>query len=1071
MLRNISSCLLLSLISAVCMAQNFRGAISGIVTDSSGAVVVSAAVIATDMGTGLTYKTISSSTGGFAISDLPLGSYTIVVSSPGFKTLKIDSIPVSAGKVYDLRPKLSVSSSATTVTVSAAALALETSSTALTDVVESKTVQNLPMNGRDFTQFLAMTPGFTGYPGQANGSINGSRDDQFNWQIDGADNNDPWLNLSSANQGGVNDIAGVTLPLDSIEEVSTQTQGSAEQGRNPAATTNLVIKSGTNQLHGSAYYYNRNEFFAVQAPFAPSGSPKAELRNQQYGGSLGGPIWKDKTFYFVNYEQQQFVIANAALSTEPSTAYQTAALQLLQQYNVSQLPAAQTLLNTLWPASSLTGPASPENYFSTGLTTGNSHNGLIKFDHSFNDKNRVSLEWFVGTGTQIAPIYDPSTGNLDVIPYYFTVAPDHVQNYNFIYNRIFSPNLTNQLLLGVNSFTQTFNDVNHSFDPVALGFNTGVTSPGLLGAPQICIGAFDCTGVQPPAGRQDITSQITDGVSYIKGAHQVHFGGEFRPTRVNDINQDGSRGQFTFDGTQGPWSGLLNTNADPNIPALADFMAGYIGPSAASIVAGNQLRLDHINFFSLFASDNWQVTPSLNLNYGLRWDYEGPPHTGQPNLSIFDPSVTGGLAVTGQQVPNIFPKYWKAVSPRAGFAYQPEAGMVIRGGVGFYYDTPAVYRFFDNGVSNGGGGGVKDNPAGSEPVFTLGPATTTITQNEPIFPMPSIAAVVAQGSTISLYTASQKLRPAYDISYNLNIQQSLSKNAILQIGYVGTLGRRLLNVYDINQATPNANGLDQTSRPYYSQFPNFSFINQITGASSSGYNGLQTVLKTQDWHGLVSQFSYVWSHALDNGTNGGHLPQNSYDPASEYGNSDFDARNNFKSEIVYTAPSFSHGPKLMTNGWELSSNMYFQTGLPLTIYASGDFSGTGEYADRANQVGSPFQGVSHSFNSAGIGWLNPNAFVNPNPGTYGTARRNQYSGPGYGAVDIAVLKNFPIKDRLHAQFRAEMFNVFNRVNLAPPSNTVGSGFETADTIGDYQGAPGIGPGEPFNTQFALKILW
>jgi hypothetical protein len=697
---------------------------------------------------------------------LPLGDYTVIVSASGFQTLKIDGVHVSAGQIYDLRPALEIAKAKTTVEVNASALEIETSSTAMTDVLPQKTVQNLPMNGRDFTQFLAMTPGFTGYPGQGMGSMNGSRSTQFNWQIDGADNNDAWLNNPAANQGGVNNIAGVLLPLEAIEEVSTETQGSAEQGRNPGATINLVIKSGTNELHGSAYYYNRNEFFAARAPFAPADSPTPELRNQNYGFSLGGPILKNRTFYFLNYEEQEFVIGNPGLSTEPSAAYQAEALQMLRQYNIPVLPAAQTLLSTLWPASSLTGPAQPDNYFGSGKSTGRSYNGLIKIDHSFDDNNRLSFRWFAGAGPQTAPLSNPSTGSLDINPYYYNVAPSHVQNYDLVYDRILSSRLTNQLLFGVNYYAQTFDDANESFNPVALGFNTGVTDPALSGAPQICIGNFDCTGIQSPSGRQDITGHVTDALSFDVGAHQIRLGAEFRETRVDDFNRDGARGIFTFTGTQGPWSGLLNTpSVDPNVPALADFLAGYIAPGAASIVVGNQERLIHVNEFSVFVHDTWQATPRLSLNYGLRWEYQGPPHTGQPNLSLFDPTVPGGLAVIGKQVQNIFPRYWKAFAPRGGFAFQPAgtSGLAIRGGVGLYYDTPPLATFFEDDVSNGGPPGVKDNPAGSEPVFTLSPATTTITQNNPIFPEPSLASVIASGNTINLFTVSPDFRPAYTI--------------------------------------------------------------------------------------------------------------------------------------------------------------------------------------------------------------------------------------------------------------------------------------------------------------------
>ena len=753
---------------------------------------------------------------------------------------------------------------------------------------------------------------------------------------------------------------------------------------------------------------------------------------------------------------------------------------MLRQYNIPVLPAAQTLLSTLWPASSLTGPAQPDNYFGSGKSTGRSYNGLIKIDHSFDDNNRLSFRWFAGAGPQTAPLSNPSTGSLDINPYYYNVAPSHVQNYDLVYDRILSSRLTNQLLFGVNYYAQTFDDANESFNPVALGFNTGVTDPALRGAPQICIGNFDCTGIQSPSGRQDITGHVTDALSFDVGAHQIRLGAEFRETRVDDFNRDGARGIFTFTGTQGPWSGLLNTpSVDPNVPALADFLAGYIAPGAASIVVGNQERLIHVNEFSVFVHDTWQATPRLSLNYGLRWEYQGPPHTGQPNLSLFDPTVPGGLAVIGKQVQNIFPRYWKAFAPRGGFAFQPAgtSGLAIRGGVGLYYDTPPLATFFEDDVSNGGPPGVKDNPAGSEPVFTLSPATTTITQNNPIFPEPSLASVIASGNTINLFTVSPDFRPAYTISYNLNVQKNVGKSVMVQAGYVGTLGRRLPLTIDINQPLPSASGVQQISRPFYSQYPYIGVINQISSIASSNYNGLQTLLKTQEWHGLVSQFSYTWSHALDNDALDNaawynRLPQNSYDLASEYGNSNYDARHSFKAQIIYTVPNAPFGPKILSNGWQISGNLYFQTGLPLTISASGDLSGTGEFSDRANQVSDPFQGVSHQFNPAGVQWLNPNAFVNPQPGTYGTTGRNQYAGPGYSVVDLAVLKNIPIKERLRAQFRIEMFNIFNHLNLAPPNTTVGSGLGlAADTIGDYQGAPGIGPGEPFNMQFALKFLW
>ncbi|HWE51246.1 MAG TPA: carboxypeptidase-like regulatory domain-containing protein, partial [Bryobacteraceae bacterium] len=450
--------LLLVLLSVIGPAQTFRGGISGMVTDQSGAVIASAVIKAVNSATSLSYATISSNAGEFSFQDLPLGDYSVSVEFPGFEPLRVNAVRVSAGAIYNLAVKLRVAQASSTVEVSAAAVTVDTSSAAQTNVVPTKTVEDLPINGRNFTQLIATAPGFSGYGGS--GGFNGSRSGQVNQQIEGIDNNDAANNSSAANQGGIQSIPGVLLPLDALEEFSVQSQGGAETGRSPGAVVNLIIKSGTNQLHGSLYYYNRNEFFAAASPFAAPGTPKSELRNQHFGGSFGGPIRKDRTFYFVTYEEQKFIIGQATYATEPSYAYQAAATQLLNQYGVRINPVAQGLLNTLWPASLLTGPAAPNNYYATTPETGYSHNGLIKIDHSINNNNRLSLRWYVGQGSQTAPLSS-------FIPYYYQVGPMHVHNYAAVLNTTLSPSMTNQLLLGVNYFHQAFHDAYSGFDPAA----------------------------------------------------------------------------------------------------------------------------------------------------------------------------------------------------------------------------------------------------------------------------------------------------------------------------------------------------------------------------------------------------------------------------------------------------------------------------------------------------------------------------------------------------------------------------------------------------------------------------
>ena len=268
-------------------AQNFRGGINGTVTDQGGAAIPGAQVQITDDATGVTKTSVASSAGEYDFPDLPLGSYTVSATSSGFETLKVGKVPVSAGTIYTLPLKLAVASQATTVEVNAAGLALDTTTPTQTTVLSGKTIQDIPLNGRDFTQMIGMAPGFAGYSLGGYGSVNGTRANQINWQIDGSDNNDLWHNIPAVNQGGVENIAGITLPIDSVEEFSLETQGSAESGRNPGGSVNLVTKSGTNQIHGTAYYYNRNEALAEVSPFQQGNPP---LRNQQWGESAGGPI-------------------------------------------------------------------------------------------------------------------------------------------------------------------------------------------------------------------------------------------------------------------------------------------------------------------------------------------------------------------------------------------------------------------------------------------------------------------------------------------------------------------------------------------------------------------------------------------------------------------------------------------------------------------------------------------------------------------------------------------------------------------------------------------------------------
>lgn len=1074
-------------------AQTFRGAINGTVTDPAGAAIPGAQIQITDDATGVVHQAVASGGGDFNFPDLPLGSYTITVTNSGFDTVKVTKVDVSAGAIHTVPVKLMVAQQATTIEVSGSSLALDTTTPVQTTTIPSKTVQDIPLNGRDFTQMIGLAPGFAGYSVGGFGSVNGTRANQVNWQIDGSDNNDLWHNVPAVNQGGVENIAGITLPIDSVEEFSLQTQSSPETGRNPGGTVNLVTKSGTNQIHGTAYYFNRNEALAEVSPFVTGNPP---LRNEQWGASAGGPFWKDHTFWFANFEKQKFRIGTGNQGTEPSSAYQTEAAPVLAYYSTPKNSATQALLNTLWPANSLTGPAQSNNFSGSAPETGYSYNGVIKIDHNFNEKQSLSARAFLGQGNQIAPV----CGNC-VIPYYFEVAPIHVYNYSLVHNWTISSHITNQINIGVNYFNQVFSDQQTGFNVDSLGF---VTHSPYSQAPNIQITGFEPIGLTPPEGRNDITGHIDEALSWTLGKHQVRFGGEYRQAQIDEFYQRHSTGTFKFTGSQGPWAAdykdakghpkctgyfasspalqaaCLAQTFDGNILSLADFLGGYV--AAGSIARGNAERQVFINTFDLFAQDSWQITQTLNLNYGVRYDYIQPMHSKYQNLSVFRPELTAsnGLAFQGNQISEVYPSDWTNFSPRVGFSYAPRIwkGTVLRGGFGMFFDTPNANPFLDNRPGNQAPNGLEGNPGGPDPVYTVSvpSAGTQITPGQSII---SGGLSCSADNQCGVFSVNRNFRTPYNFNYNMQIEQSLGSKAIFQIGYVGSQGRRLLSLLNINQ--PYLGGL--TGRPYSSSYPQYGDINQIESIGTSNYNALQATISTRSLHGLTTQFSYTWSHGLDEVTQyRGTLPQDSTNFKGDYGASDYDTRNTFVGYANYTIPGF-RGPSLLTHGWQLNSVITLKGGQPINLFTGNDTSGTNEFTQRPDQVAGPFAGVSHNLvNNAGsryVQWFSQSSFVDPAPGTWGNFRRNSFFGPGFADADLSIFKNTPITERVNTQFRVEMFNVTNRLNLASPGpQQLGNAYtdtssfgQIGATIGAGNYAPGIGPGEPFNTQLALKIIF
>ena len=1034
----------------VVYGQTFRGQIHGTVQDASGAVIDAAAVDATHQGTGLKRATITSAAGEFSLPELPLGNYTLSVSKPGFQTQQAE-IEVVVSRVAAVTFQLSVASQTSTVQVTGEVAQVETTSTTLTGIVNTKAVLDMPMNGRDFRQMLKLSPGVN----PVGNSVNGNRTRSNNYQIDGADNNDAFQNTSAVNQGGVAGIAGTLLPVEAIDQFAVAFSGSAEMGRNGGGIINLVIKSGTNDLHGSGYYFNRNEALAANSPLAAPGAKVRRIRNQQGGFSLGGPILKDRTFFFLTGELQKADAANATGVTTLSPAWLEQGRAILSQFGVRESAVATGMIN-FYPARIRTGPAVVNNYFSTDSNLYDSFNGIIKLDHNFSSNHSLSARYYGGTGKQVAQVND-------LAPFleYFQVAPSRMHNFSVALNSILSPRIVNNVVLGANYFLQVFNDYDTSVNPADAGLNTGVTASTLAGSPTVNISGFATAGATQPLGRTDVTGHLTDTLSMTMGRHQLKFGGEYRHALLDIYYSSGTRGTFTFDGTRGPWASAAGFSSQQK--ALADFLAGYPRASSGATIVrlapgvqanGNFLQRDYLqDSYDLFIHDNWQMTPRLNLNFGLRYNYMTPIRDKNDSISTFIPSM--GIVAPGHGIDKLYPSDWNNFAPRFGFAWQPGRSnrTVLRGSYGIFFDVPAGAYFAANNGGNGGAAGLNANPGGPLPVQSLSAPATTVLQSG-VDPWAGAATPI-----LGVLSVNQDFATPYMQNFSLNVQQAVWKNGSLQVGYVGSLGRKLVWTRNINAALPGT-GAVQQRRPYYAQYPSLGSINQVESAANSNYNSMQVQFTQTMWHGLTAKVAYTYAKAIDYVSDARNTGlSNPYNARLDYGPADFDTRHIFTAFASYDLPSFTNKAKFLTHGWQLNTLLTAHTGLPINFRAGTDVNGDGDTLDRIDVIADPFQNVPAAPGVTTVRWVNRDAFRTASSGVWNLGRNAIY-GPGFVSVDPSLFKNFAIRERMKLQFRVEVFNVLNQANLANPTTTFNSGsFGLISNTRNGGSAPGLGFGE------------
>ena len=1149
-------------------AQTFRGTILGTVTDSTGAAVVGAHVTVHNVDTGVDRSTDTSTDGGYLMPELPVGNYNVTVEMKGFQKTATNGVLVSVAAERRVDAILKPGDLSQQITVSGDTLpVVETASDTLGGAFENHEIEELPINGRDYTKLLIMVPGTAGEPnggGDSPGSYglfsaDGSRGRSNNYILDGTDMNDGYRNLPAINQGGVFGVPGTILPEDSIQELNVLTNFEAEYGRNSGAVVSIVTRSGTNQLHGSAFEDFRNSVLNARNFFNAVGQPKDAFRNNQFGGSVGGPIVKDKTFFYASYEGQREGMAITSINNVPTlndgvpgdpndyaqaitslggnpalcTSTVIACIQgnsavvnpvILNLYNLCNNNGHCSGGKNVWPTTTAVG----------GPATNNLDSAIIKLDQNVNANNQISGRYFFGNSHQSFPL---GVGGGNNLPNTNTDAPIRTQLVSVSWVRTVSPTKVNEARFGWNRYRNGFfpEDAGIFGDPnTSLGLNTldllgpNTANPRDFGLPTIKFGSgvlpdntpvpglasLGSSAFSNPRNRVDSNWQLIDNFSWKMGRHDIKFGYEFRRTTVNSFNDLVERGELDF-------------------ASLAEFLGG--GLDGGNTNFGNTSRNAHQNSHGLYIQDGIHVNSRLMVNLGLRWDYDGVIGADGNQLSVYNPAV--GL----QQKSQLYPKDLNNFGPRVSAAYDPfgKGKTVIRAGVGVFYDGFSQDFFTGQLAFNTFNTGAAYNAIGPNPVyitFALNPAlpvdvggNSVIQPGVPVFDPTSVIAGPTNQTT-DAFTVSPRLRTPYVYNYNLNIQQQLARNTVLQVGYVGSAGRKLFFFRDINQPTHaeitaadlGCNCINSfsvprpfdTAAPLSALAPNQPFyVNEVETGANSNYNSLQVSLTQRSWHRFNNQIAYTWSHSIDTASDGqdyvpnASQPNDSTDPGGNKGPSNFDVRNRFVMSSVYDFPKIDRFKKF-GEGWSFSGILTLMSGHPFSLNYNfeGDYDGSGEGFGRPDVVGpihydygNPSQFLDLSAFTVPCTLSGGNADTNCIPGTrhFGSEGRNSLLGPDYRNLDFAISKMTPITERLKLEFRADFYNVANHPNFASPllpafiADAAPNGISTGSgvspnvlplgrSLGFYPltatsdvglGNPVLGGGGARSIQFAVKLMF
>jgi hypothetical protein len=1041
----------------------------GTVTDSTGAAVPNAKVVVTNQATGAQWNTQTNGAGLYVLPSLPPGNYQVTVTSAGFETLVIADLRLDVATSVTKDLQLKVGSVSQQMEVTSEAPVIETSTTGVGQVINSRTVQEIPLNGRHFVDLNLLTPGTVTPPangfltaplrGQGSFAINtaGQREDTTNWLVNGINLNDPVQNQVTFQP-----------PIATLEEFKVDNSTfPAQYGRNAGAIVNMATRSGTNEFHGEAFEFFRNNALDARNYFNIIGTPQASFKHNEFGGDIGGPIKKDKIFFFVAYEgirQHQGLTLGAIVPSQNQIATVTspAVLSLLKL-----VPAANT------PGTDTTGiPANFNGFTGAALANVSLNQGSGDLDFELRQNDRLHFYYVLQKDLRqepqqggTSPANIPGFGDTrDGFRQLMTITEDH----------IFSPSLANTVRLG-------YNRIHLTFAPTALNpadFNITLPSgaPVGVGIPNInVLGAMDFGGpTAEPQGRGDTTVVLNDTLSWVTGRHSTAFGGEIRRAYNNNIAEN--VGSFTF-------------------PTMTNFLADEASAFTVLLGAGNDRILQPS--YGVFAQDSFKWKPNFTINIGLRYEWDSTPSEARGRFTNFD--LTAGTLIPAGQP---FHTNNKNFEPRIGFAWDPfkDGKTSVRAAYAILSQDPTT-----NIVSP-----LSGNPPFAVPI-SVNSATNAITLENP--------SAAITGLSLGPSAIDPNFDNMYAQDWNLTVERQLAATMSLEVAYVGMKATHLQMTGNFNQPFV-ANGFYDPTRPFTTlpltspvlpaqcAAPNppcsVGNITRIFSPGNSNYNALWVTLNKHLSNGLEFLAAYTYSHSLDYSSvsSGDAVPvQNVYNPRGDYASSEFDTRNRIVVSGFYQLPF--KGNRLVS-GWQLGLVTMAQNGNPITpLLVIGPATGS-SLTVRPDQLkpvagtGNPKQFYNNAvlcepFAGTPVGTPPiPDCATTPNaafavpctfaptptaPGKYpivpgtchpGSAGRDSLPGPDFVNTDFSLVKNTKITERLNLQFRTEVFDLFNHPNFGDPTNTVTSAafgkiLSTRFPVGDFGSARQI--------QFALKLLF